>query len=62
MVADRPVEAQKLPTEQFTQAPWPALGWYVPAVQLTQFANDAPVVPRKVPVGQLVQLVEAAIT
>ena len=35
MITDRPVEAQKLPTAQFTQAPWPALAWYVAAMQLT---------------------------
>ena len=40
MIAERPVEAQKLPTEQFAQAPWPALGWYVPAGQLTHEAAE----------------------
>ncbi len=40
----------------------PVVPQYFPAVQAAQVAsNDAPVVPRKVPVGQLVQLVEAVV-
>ena len=46
VTAERPEVAQKLPAMHDAQVE----------------NNDAPVVPRKVPVGQLVQPVEAAIT
>ena len=63
------MQVEAVATENFPEAhvavtaESPTVSQLLPAVQAAQVANDdAPVVPRKVPVGQLVQLVEAEAT